>query len=296
MKHTLISLLLLLSGFFCLITGTNAQQSKVLESLSMKSTILGKEVRYSVFLPSDYETSGRRYPVVYLLHGYTDNETGWVQFGEVQMIAGKAIADQEIPPMIIVMPDGGVSWYINDYQGKVKWEDMFVQELIPYIDKTYRTRPEKQFRGIAGLSMGGYGSLVNSMHHTDLFSACAAFSAGVFTDEELASQPQEMYDLMFGQLYGEKLTGSDRLTSHWKKYSVINLAETVPEDQLKSVRIWIDCGDDDFLTIGNASLHIALTKRQIPHEYRVRDGSHSWEYWRTGLVDGLGFIGKGFHR
>jgi len=296
MKRALIHLTLLLSGFFFLITGTNAQYGKVLESLSMKSVILGKEVKYSIFLPPDYETSSRSYPVVYLLHGYTDNETGWIQFGEVQMIAGKAIADQKIPPMIIVMPDGGVSWYINDYQGKVRWEDMLVQEFIPFIDKTYRTRPDKQYRGIAGLSMGGYGSLVNCFRHTDLFAACAAFSAGVFTDEELSSQPQDMFDGLFGHLYGENLTGTARLTDHWKKYSVINLAETIQEDQLKSVRIWIDCGDDDFLTIGNAVLHIALTKRHIPHEYRVRDGSHTWEYWRTGLVDGLGFIGQGFHR
>lgn len=292
----MIHLLPILCGYFFFITGTQAQYCKVLEGLSMKSSILGEEVRYSVILPPDYETSVRSYPVVYLLHGYTDNETGWVQFGEAQLIAGRAMADQTIPPMIIIMPDGGVSWYINDYLGKEKWEDMFIQELIPFIDRTYRTRPEKQYRGIAGLSMGGYGSLINSMRHPGLFTACAAFSAGVLTDEEMVSWAEDSWDQMFGPLFGNNLAGTDRLTENWKKYSVINLAETLPEDQLKSIRIWIDCGDDDFLAIGNATLHIALTKRHIPHEYRVRDGSHTWEYWRTGLADGLRFIGKDFHR
>ena len=112
----------------------------------------------------------------------------------------------------------------------------------------------------------------------------------------MVSHTQERYDRTYGLLYGKKLSGKNRLTAHWKKYNAINLAETLPEDQLKSVRFWIDCGDDDFLTIGNAELHIVLTKRQIPHEYRVRDGAHTWEYWRTGLRDGLEFIGQSFHR
>ena len=87
--------------------------------------------------------------------------------------------------MIIVMLDAGVSWYINDYQNKVRYEDMFIQELIPYIDKTYRTRPKKEFRGVAGLSMGGWSALVYSMRHPDMFAACAAFSSAVWTDRGL---------------------------------------------------------------------------------------------------------------
>lgn len=296
MKPTikLITLSILILSPACL--ETFAQEGKVLESLTMKSEIMGKEVRYSVFLPAGYDVSERRYPVVYLLHGYTDDETGWIQFGEANIIAQDAINARKIPPMILVMPDGGVSFYINDYKGMVRWEDMFVKEFIPYIDRTYRTRPEKQYRGIAGLSMGGYGSLVNAMRHPDLFTACAAFSAGVWTDEQMVSHPQERWDREYGKLYGENLRGRDRLTDHWKQYSVINMAETQPASQLKKVRYWIDCGDDDFLTIGNATLHILMTRRRIPHEYRVRDGAHSWVYWRNGLEKGLEFIGSDFHR
>src|SRR5512138_2772371 len=128
----------------------DAAAGQVLEGLKGPSAVLGRDVAYAVYVPADYAASTRRYPVVYLLHGYTDDESGWVQFGEVSLAADRAIAAREIPPMIIVMPDGGVTWYINDYAGKVRFEDMFVQEFIPFIDTTYRTRPTKEYRGISG--------------------------------------------------------------------------------------------------------------------------------------------------
>jgi S-formylglutathione hydrolase FrmB len=268
----------------------------VREGLVMKSVILGRDQRYTLYLPPDYETSNRRYPVVYLLHGYTDDDTGWLQFGEVNGIADAAIAQMEIPPMIIVMPDGGVSWYINDYQNKVRWEDMMFNELIPHIDATYRTRASSRYRGIAGLSMGGYGATILSMRRPDLFSACAAFSAAYLMEEDVLTMPAENYDPTFGILYGEKLTGEARLTAHWKTYSVLHQAAVMPEAQLKRVRWYFDCGDGDFVSPSNAQLHITLHQRGIPHEYRARDGEHTWTYWRTGLKDGLAFIGQSFHQ
>src|SRR5690606_11939201 len=106
--------------------------------LTVESRILGKPVRYTVYLPYDYHTSTRYYPVVYLLHGYTDNDTGWLQFGEAHMIADELINDREIPPMIIVMPDAGVSWYVNNFDASVRYEDFFIDEFIPHIEAQYR--------------------------------------------------------------------------------------------------------------------------------------------------------------
>jgi enterochelin esterase-like enzyme len=273
----------------------SCNQGQVLESLTMESKILGKPVKFSIYLPPDYTASNRSYPVVYLLHGYTDNETAWVQFGEVNLSADRAIASREIPPMIIVMPDAGVTWYVNDIGGKEKYEDMFLGEFIPYIDSHYRTRPMKEFRGISGLSMGGYGALLYSLHHPDVFSACVAFSAGVQTDEELVKMPDDFYTLAFQPLFGnDKNTG--RITEHWKKNSILELANTLPREQIEKVRIMLDCGDGDFLYKGNSMLHIVLSDRQISHEYRVRDGEHNWTYWRTGITNGLKFIGDSFHR
>ncbi len=268
---------------------------KVLEGLSMKSKILPYSVNYSIYLSPDYDASTRRYPVVYLLHGYSDQEWAWVQFGEVQAAADRAIAAREIPPMIIVMPDGKVTFYVNDHQGKERWEDMFIQEFIPFIDATYRTRPSKEYRGISGLSMGGYGSLTLSMRYPDLFAACAAFSAAVWEDDELVGDnTRRDYDSFFGKLFGPLENGT--LPAYFRERHPLDLAKTRPAEELKKVRYYIDCGDDDFLINGNMALHKALKARQIPHEFRVRDGGHSWPYWRTGIVEGLKFIGESFHR
>lgn len=283
-----------LSFLFSLV---NAQpQGKVLEQKTVKSTILSKDVKYTIYLPADYETSERSYPVVYLLHGYTDDNTGWLQFGEVNRYADKAIQEGTIPPMIIVMPNGDSSWYINSFDGKEKYEDFFVKEFIPTIEKTYHIKSEKKYRGIAGLSMGGYGSLNYAIKYPDMFVAAAPLSAGVFADDELLAMNDANYETVFGPLFGHNLKGKDRLNAAWYKNSILKLIETTPAESLKKVRLWIDCGDDDFLTKGNCLLHIALTDKKVPHEFRVRDGAHSWTYWRTGITDALHFIGDSFHQ
>lgn len=275
----------------------DAAAGQVLEGLKLSSKILGRDVAYAIYLPPDYALSTRRYPVVYLLHGYTDDESGWIQFGEINLAADRAIAEREIPPMIIVMPDGGVTFYINDAAGKVRYEDMFVQELIPHIDATFRTRASREFRGISGLSMGGWGTLVYALRHPDLFAAGAAFSAAVWPDEEILGMKPETWDKLLGPLFGAAgLEGKARLTPYFRKVSPLELARSLPEDSLKKVRYYIDCGDDDFLIKGNCALHLLLIDRKIPHEFRVRDGGHAWTYWRTGIVDGLKFIGQSFRR
>lgn len=284
----LVSFQILLFSVFSL----SAQPGKVLESLVFESSVLSYPVNYSIYLPPDYETSMRSYPVLYLLHGYSDDETGWIQFGEADMIANRGIANGDFPPCIIVMPDGKVTWYVNSADGKDPWEDMFIQEFIPFVEKEYRIRPKKEFRAIAGLSMGGNGALLLAMHHTDLFSTCVAMSAGTFTDEEIIAN--DRYNDYFTNIYGEK--PENDVSEHWKANSPLHLLETTDIEKLKSVRWFIDCGDDDFLYKGNSALHVKMRNLEIPHEYRVRNGGHEWSYWRSGLYDGLVYISEKFHR
>src|ERR1700754_4178371 len=156
---------------------------------TVKSITLKRNVKYTIYLPADYETANRSYPVVYLLHGYSDDNTGWLQFGEINRYADKAIAEGTIPPMIIVMPDADSSWYINSYDGKEKYEDFFIKEFMPHVEKAYRIKTEKKYRGVAGLSMGGYGTLIYTMKYPQLFAAGAALSAAVVPDEQLADMP-----------------------------------------------------------------------------------------------------------
>lgn len=269
---------------------------KVLEERTVKSTVMNRNVRYTIYLPADYETSERTYPVVYLLHGYTDDNTGWLQFGEINRLADKAIAEGVIPPMIIVMPNADSSFYINSFDGKEKYEDFFIKEFMPAIEKTYRIKAQKKYRAVAGLSMGGYGSLIYSLKYPDLFSAAAPLSAAVWDDNAIANTPDNIYEQIYGPLYGRGLKGKDRLSNAWYANSILKLVESKPAEELRKVRYWIDCGDDDFLTIGNAQLHIALTEKKVPHEFRMRDGAHNWTYWRTGIIDALQFIGDSFHQ
>ena len=268
---------------------------KVIQEKTVKSTILNRNVNYSLYLPADYDRSERTYPVVYLLHGYTDDNTAWLQFGEINRYADKAIADGTIPPMIIVMPDADSSFYINSYDGKEKYEDFFVNEFIPSIEKTWRIKAQKRFRGVAGLSMGGYGTMIYALKYPELFAAAAPLSAAFFADDDVTNTSDDSWDRTFGQLYGRSLKGKDRLTKTWYENSIPKLVETKSADDLKKVRYWIDCGDDDFLVKGNCNLHIMLKEKKVPHEFRVRDGVHDWNYWRTGITDALKFIGESFH-
>lgn len=288
---------LLLFLFFCVAPAAYTQpQGKVIEEVTVPSAVLGRSVHYTVYLPSDYEVSQRTYPVVYLLHGYTDDNTGWLQFGEINRYADKAIAGGTIPPMIIIMPDADSSWYINSYDGKEKYEDFFFKEFIPAVEKTYRIKSQKQYRAVAGLSMGGYGSLMYALKYPGYFAAAAPLSAAVFSDDEMENMPDAQWDRMFGQLYGRGLKGKARLSKAWYDNSVLSVIEKKTGAELSKVRYWIDCGDDDFLAKGNALLHIALRFKQVAHEYRVRDGAHNWTYWRTGITDALAFIGNSFRQ
>ncbi|WP_340104293.1 alpha/beta hydrolase [Rhodohalobacter sp. 8-1] len=289
-SYLFLSIVLLFPAFL------SAQTSTIRESLPIESSALGKTVEYNIYLPSGYETSNRSYPVLYLLHGYTDDEIGWTQFGEVQQITDVASASLAVTDMIIVMPDAGVSWYINSHDGKVNYEDFFIQELIPHVDETYRTRPAKEFRAVAGLSMGGYGTLIMATKYSELFTAAAPLSAAVFLDEEITEMPQENWDNALGTPFGEGLEGEDRLTDHYRENSIIDIMASEDPEKLNTVDYYIDCGDDDFLIRGNMELYSTMIQNEINAEFRVRNGAHTWDYWRTALPDVLEFVSARFHR
>ena len=127
-----------------------------------------------------------------------------------------------------------------------------------------------------------------------MFAAAAPLSSGVLSDEEMVMMPDAQWDRMMAPLYGKGLKGKDRLSKAWYQNSVLKIIEEKSGAELNKVKYWIDCGDDDFLFNGNSLLHIALRKKLVKHEYRVREGGHSWLYWRTGITDALAFIGESF--
>lgn len=266
----------------------SAQQGKVYDNLTLPSKILNGDRKYAVYLPADYETSKRNYPVLYLLHGGGDDQTGWVQFGEVKQIADKSIADGTSASMIIVMPDAntGVRGYFNDVRGKWNYEDFFFKEFMPFIEKTYRTKPEKLYRAIAGLSMGGGGTFMYALRHPELFSTACPLSA--------SAGPVDLKDADVRL----KRTIPDATEEEVKKYyetqNALILVNNMPDAQKKAIRWYIDCGDDDFLFEMNSLIHIAMRKKEIPHEFRIREGGHTWTYWRTALPTVLSFVSASF--
>lgn len=283
--RTLISLIIFC---FAVTISIYSQTGKVFDELVMSSKILKGGRKYAVYLPPDYNTSDRSYPVLYLLHGAGDDQTGWVQFGEVLRLADAGIKNGSATSMIIVMPDAntGERGYFN--RGDWKYEDFFFEEFMPYVEQKYRIKKEKKYRAIAGLSMGGGGSFMYALRHPELFSSSCPLSAYV--------GPLTLEDLKTRIARGTKSYTEEEIQSYFENYNALNLIASKPVEDIKSVKWYIDCGDDDFLYEGNSLVHIAMKKKEIPHEYRVREGKHSWVYWRSALPKVLEFVSDTFHQ
>ena len=271
---------------------SNAQHGKVLDDLSLPSKILKGERKFAVYLPPDYDSSRRSYPVLYLLHGYTDDHTGWIQFGEVLRIADKAILNGESTAMIIVMPDAdtGKVGYTNAISGKWNYEDFFFEEFIPHVEDRFRIKKNKRFRAIAGLSMGGGGSFIYALRRPDLFSSAAALSASL--------GPQNLEEMKDFAYLGYTISNYNQkdFEHYSNRNNPLQLVEKMETKDLNSVRWYIDCGDDDFLYKSNNLMHIKMREKRVKHEFRIRDGGHSWSYWRASLPKVLEFISDHFHQ
>ena len=265
-----------------------AQGGRVFDSLKMESKILGMDRKYGIYLPEDYETSQRSYPVLYLLHGGGGDETNWIQRGDVKRTADKVIESGDAFSMIIVMPDASEvqKGYFNSVKGDWQYEDFFFEEFVPYIEKTYRIKARKRFRAIGGLSMGAGGTFCYALHHPDLFSAACPLSGGIrpYSEEREASMKERYY----------KDATEEQIEQWKKKYDLYALMENMPEERKNDVRWYIDCGDDDRFSESSGLVHTLMKKKEIPHEYRVRDGGHNWKYWREALPEVMKFVSMGF--
>ncbi|GAB5405782.1 MAG: alpha/beta hydrolase-fold protein [Aureliella sp.] len=273
----------------------HAQRGVVNDELTLESEILGGKRKFAVYLPPDYETSQRKYPVLYLLHGAGDDQTGWVQFGEVRHIADKAIREGKATPMVIIMPDAeaGRRGYFNDIRGDWRYEDFFFEELMPHVEKRFRIRTDRRYRAISGLSMGGGGTFMYALHHPELFSSACPLSAS--TGPLSLDDARRRFTRARGELPAADVS-DEELESYFKQHSATELVKSMDAKKVGSVRWYIDCGDDDFLYEGNSLVHIEMKKAKIPHEYRVRDGAHNWTYWRESLPTVMHFVSQAFHQ
>ena len=267
----------------------------------MHSRILGRDVGYALYLPPGYDRNARRYPVIVLLHGAADGQpVDWFRLAGLDHVLDRMIADGTIPPVIAVAPDGRRdaadprnTYFLNDRDGAFMWEDMFIREFLPHVDRSYPTVATPEGRVLLGISMGGFAAVVHHMRHPDLFGAAAALSGAFRTDADVTEMQQPAFDLRFGGAFGKGLAGQDRLTETYRSSDPALLAETA---EAKDVGVFMDVGADDPFFRGNAALHLALRDRNIRHAFTVRMGGHDWRYWAEGLPDALKFLAAHIQR
>ncbi|MGH7969193.1 MAG: alpha/beta hydrolase [Limisphaerales bacterium] len=242
---------------------------------SIPSTILANPVDYCIDLPADYATSGKRYPVLYFLHGLFGNDHRWIDRGGKE-IFDRLTTDGTIGPFIVVLPNGGETFYINSEDGKDRYEDFFVREMVPFIDHHYRTIATKDARAISGLSMGGYGALHLAMRHPDLFGSVAATSAVLIPQlpNPLPTEGRwQFYSRILSHAFGSPLN-----QAYWEANNPLTLAKDPAK--FRGLKIYFDVGEQDRYGFekGAAVLDKILDQENYPHTYALRAGGHGWEF------------------
>ncbi len=256
---------------------------------SLSSRVLGTTVKYNVYLPDGYGKTERHYPVVYLLHGLSDDYTAWAKKGNMQIVVDELVRSGEIKPMVIIMPNAGGPDIHNTWNGYFNmpgwnYEDFFFGELMPAAEKKYGCGGSKGQRAVMGLSMGGGGSVVYSQKHPDMFSSCYAMSAWLDNNNEELKTPAQKDKLYYVQMAVRENSALD----------FMDKADAATLDKLRTVAWFIDCGDDDFLLHLNYGLHMKMKAAKVHSELRVRDGVHNWEYWHLALRLSLPFASRNF--
>ena len=272
-----------------LTVGVTAQAGQVLTD-SIKSKVLGEWVKYNVYVPDGFEKNREaHYPVVYLLHGFTDDYTAWRDKGQMQTVADELIETGEAMPMVVIMPNAGGPKTYETWNGYFnmpgwKYEDFFFQELMPQAEKKYRAGGSKGQRAVMGLSMGGGGSTVYGQRHTDLFASVYAMSA--WLDSDGGRQREAGVD--------DKVYLVSQAVRKHSALDFVRNADAQTVEQLKSVKWFIDCGDDDILFDLNIDLYKLMREKRIKSELRVRNGQHNWEYWHQAIRMALPFASRNF--
>lgn len=262
-----------------------AQSGRVLENQSFRSAALGREMRYSVYLPPGYDYDQRYYLTVYLLHGYSGDQTNWIRLGEAARTADALIEADAIPPVILVMPDGKNSWYVDSDPGTGfgAYETAIVEDLVDHIDSEYRTITERRGRMIAGLSMGGYGALHLAFKHPELFGAAASLSGALWTGEP---SRVGLLEGAFGEPFDREV---------WARENPFAWISR-PKDLELRLPTYLTVGDDDGLDLyrGAVDFYAALRQAEMPAELRVTDGGHGWAVWAAALGETLLFFSQVF--
>lgn len=277
--------------FVCIVLAQSAQAGVRAECVSVQSKILARSVPYCVLLPPTYDDEKtRRYPVLYLLHGLGDNEQFLIHSGGMNLIED-LWERRELGEFLIVTPAAGATFYINSRDGHQRYEDFLLQEFLPAVEKRYRTKPGRKSRGIAGISMGGYGALHLAFRHPQLFGSVGALSAALIENlptVKMSDSRQSGRMRILGGAFGVPFD-----PAFWKQNDPVTIAASA---NLAGLKIYFDCGsEDDYgFDAGAQGLDKLLTARHIPHEFHLYPGGHNWSYFAEHLPALLQFHSRVF--
>ena len=255
-----------------------AVQSKT-QDFNLDSKLLARKMPYRVILPVSYKTSNEKtfYPVIYLLHGLTGHFDDWANKTKLADYAEKY-------NYIIVMPEGNNGWYTDSASvPNDRYESYIIKELIPEIDKNFRTAADKKHRAIAGLSMGGYGSIKFGLKYPEMFALAGSFSgalgAAVWTEKEVGARGTAASLL---SVYGIEKSETRR------NNDIFQMIRDISPDKIKNLPfLYVDCGTEDFLYQNNRDFVSLLQEKKVPHEYRQLPGGHDWKYWNSQVIEFL---------
>ncbi len=245
------------------------------DTIEVYSAKMKRNIKNVVVVPMQYYAGPKdqRYPVLYLLHGAWGCYSDWPKKANLEQLSSQY-------NVIIVCPDGQDSWYFDSpIDPKMQFETYVSKELVSYIDSHYRTYATPLMRAISGLSMGGHGALWLAWRHPDVFNSCGSMSGGV----DITKFPGKWK-------IPDRLGKYEENKAVWAEHSVINLVPTLKPGQ----NIIIDDGRDDIFYEVNCNLHDALLKQNIPHDFTIRPGKHTWTYWVNSLDYHMLFFSKAF--
>ena len=255
--------------------------SSRLQEFKLNSKLTAREMPYRVILPTGYENSNEKtfYPVVYLLHGLTGHYDNWTDRTKLAEYAAKY-------SFIIVMPEGGDGWYTDSVSAaNDKYESYIIQELIPEIDKKFRTLADRNHRAIAGLSMGGYGAIKFGLKYPEKFVLVGSFSGalGIVSVSSKATATFPSIKSVFGEDDSPARKNND----------IFRILRESASEQIKALPfIYFDCGTEDFLFQSNRDFADLLIEKKVKHEYRQLPGGHTWTYWNAQVREFLELSGK----
>ncbi|HZZ09888.1 MAG TPA: alpha/beta hydrolase-fold protein [Paraburkholderia sp.] len=259
---------------FCATLGTPVLASTVI-SRSFHSATLERDWSYTIYLPTGYRQDATHTPVLYLLHGNHGDANDWVTQGHLQTTADALIERKEMPPVVIVMPQGGTEWYVDR---KEKIESAFFDDLLPEIETHYPVASQRSGRMIGGVSMGGFGALRYAMTRPEMFCGALLLSPAIYANDPPYASAARRVGVFGDRQFDTRVWHALNYPAQWERYM----------SQPYRLPMFIAAGDDDLAIQAEASsLYTHLRQADNPAALRIIDGGHTWDVWRALLPAAL---------